>query len=92
MTIPNASIPCMRELDHRRSGGIDVTLLWAQDRREVLVCVSDDHTGDHFVISPGPSEALTAFRHPYAFAARHHQRVAGRIPELIQGNRERERS
>jgi hypothetical protein len=82
----------MRELDHRRSGGIDVTLLWTPGRHDLLVCVSDDNTGDHFVINAPPSEARMAFHHPYAFAARHDHRVWGRIPALTRAADSQDRS
>jgi hypothetical protein len=86
MPVPIRSTSALRELDHRRSGAVNVTLLWSRDRPELLVCVADDNTGDHFVITAQPSEALTAFNHPYAFAARHHHRLSGRVPALIRAN------
>jgi hypothetical protein len=68
---PNGATPDMviRELDHRRSDGIDVRLLWNQTNDQVVVTVSDAKTGDAFDIPVEPREALTAFHHAYAYAA-----------------------
>jgi hypothetical protein len=63
---PDAAI---RELDHRRSDGIDVRLLWNQTDDQVVVTVSDAKTRDAFVIPVEPKQALTAFHHPYSYAA-----------------------
>jgi hypothetical protein len=63
---PDAAI---RELDHRRSDGIDVRLLWNPVDDQVVVAVSDSKTGEAFVIPVEPRRALTAFHHPYAYAA-----------------------
>jgi hypothetical protein len=59
----------IRELDRRRSDGIDVRLLWNQTDDQVVVAVSDAKTGDAFAIAVEPEHALTAFHHPYAYAA-----------------------
>jgi hypothetical protein len=59
----------IRELDHRRSDGIDVRLLWNQKDDEVVVAVTDTKTGDAFAIPVEPRQALTAFHHPYSYAA-----------------------
>ena len=61
--------PVIRELDRRRSDGIDVRLLWNQTDDQVVVAVSDAKTGDAFAIPIEPRQALTAFHHPYAYAA-----------------------
>ncbi len=61
--------PAIRELDHRRSDGIDVRLLWSQADDLVVVSVSDANTGETFAIPVEPHEALTAFHHPYSYAA-----------------------
>ena len=57
-----------RELDHRHSNGIDVTLSWCPIGGELFVTVVDD-AGDSFEIAVEPHEALDAFQHPYAYAA-----------------------
>jgi hypothetical protein len=62
----------LRELDHRRTDGIDVWLLWAEDDGKVLVAVADDKTGDRFTIEVRADERpLDVFHHPYAYAAWH---------------------
>jgi hypothetical protein len=58
----------MRELDRRRSDGIEVRLLWNQTDDEVVVAVSDAKTGAALVIPVERGQALTAFHHPYAYA------------------------
>ena len=57
-----------RELDHRRSDGIEVTLLWNTRTDDVLVAV-DERDGGRFEFTVHPAEALEAFHHPYAYAA-----------------------
>jgi hypothetical protein len=59
----------MRELDRRRSDGIDVRLLWNQVDGRVAVAVVDSKTGESFEIEPERHEALAAFHHPYSYAA-----------------------
>jgi hypothetical protein len=68
---PNHGTPeaVIRELDRRRSDGIDVRLLWNQTDDRVVVAVSDAKTGDAFAMPVEPEQALTAFHHPYAYAA-----------------------
>lgn len=59
----------IRELDRRRSDGIDVRLLWNQTDDQVMVAVFDAKTGDEFHIEVHARESLDAFHHPYAYAA-----------------------
>jgi hypothetical protein len=69
---PGADLPrpgLTRELDRRRSDGIDVRLLWNQRDGSVTLAVSDSKTGDAFSIEIEPSDALEAFQHPYSYAA-----------------------
>jgi hypothetical protein len=61
--------PVIRELDRRRSDGIDVQLLWNQTADQIVVSVFDAKTGDAFAIQVEAREALDAFRHPYSHAA-----------------------
>jgi len=56
-----------RELDHRESDGIDVTLLWYEDSNRVVVRVVDSKTDEEFELPVRAGEALDAFRHPYAY-------------------------
>ena len=61
-----------RELAHRSSDGMDVTLVWTQgdgrDREDkVVVCVCDSRAGAYFEIEAEPCLALDVYRHPYAY-------------------------
>jgi hypothetical protein len=58
----------IRELDHRRSDGIEVTLLWNTRTSEVFVAVAE-RDGGRFEFAVHPAEALEGFHHPYAYAA-----------------------
>ena len=58
----------IRELDHRRADGIEVTLLWNAETKEVLVSVVE-REGDTMEFQVPPAQALDAFHHPYAYAA-----------------------
>jgi hypothetical protein len=66
----------IRELDHRRSDGIDVRLLWNSRTNRVSVAVEDHHTGETFVLDVPSAEARDAFLHPYAYiGGDHHDEV-----------------
>jgi hypothetical protein len=59
----------LRELDHRVSDGIDVTLLWRPHDDRAIVAVSDAKTGESFTIEVGADQrALDVFHHPFAYA------------------------
>ena len=60
----------IRELDHRRSDGIDVRLLWSAEVDRVWIDVHDARLGGSFRAEVDPGDALAAFRHPYAYAVR----------------------
>jgi hypothetical protein len=62
----------LRELAHRSNGGVDVTLFWHAQTDELLVCVSDEHSGAYFEIHPERDLALDVFYHPYAYFADGH--------------------
>jgi len=68
MTATPTTLPTRRELDHRYSNGIDVTLSWCPARNTLFVTVLDE-TGDAFELVVESHEALDAFHHPYAYAA-----------------------
>jgi hypothetical protein len=55
-----------RELDHRSSDGIDVTLWWNPGDDALYVTVLDSR-GDSFELVVEPDVALDVFNHPYAF-------------------------
>jgi hypothetical protein len=56
-----------RELAHRSSNGIDVTLYWSPADDGVSVTVVDA-LGTAFELDVAPQNALDAFHHPYAYA------------------------
>ena len=55
-----------RELASRHSGGITVGLYWQPYHDEIFVEVTDEQTGEIFVLEPPKDAALSAFYHPYA--------------------------
>ena len=58
-----------RELDHRWSDGVSVTLLWNTQTNRVSVSVLDERRGVAFEFAVQADDALDAFHHPYAYAA-----------------------
>jgi hypothetical protein len=56
-----------RELDHRESDGIAVTLLWFEDSNRVAVRVFDSESEEEIELEVAARDALDAFRHPYAY-------------------------
>ena len=56
-----------RELDHRESDGIAVTLVWYEGSNRVAVRVSDVEADEDVELEIDPQDALDAFRHPYAY-------------------------
>jgi hypothetical protein len=57
------------ELASRTSNGLEVTLLWQRDRKDVNVRVIDAWTEDAFELTVAGESALDAFYHPYGYAA-----------------------
>lgn len=57
-----------RELAHRTSDGIDVTLFWAKTSDRVTISVLDTRSGEILEFEVAGSAALDAFNHPYAYA------------------------
>jgi hypothetical protein len=62
----------LRELDHRSSDDIEVTLLWSARTNRVFVLVLEQRTEALFHFEVPPAEALDAFHHPYAYAQHAH--------------------
>jgi len=70
-----------RELAHRVSNGIEVSLFWGPASGEVVVEVVD-HSSEHFFELSVPSErALDAFHHPYAYAAQQGVEYEAYLPQ-----------
>jgi len=59
-----------RELAHRTSAGVDVTLYWHPTLDELIVRVCDERHGAYFEIRPQRHLALDVYYHPYAYAGR----------------------
>jgi hypothetical protein len=57
-----------RELAHRSSAGVDVTLYWHPTLDELIVCVCDKRHGAPFEIHPPRYLGLDVYYHPYAYA------------------------
>jgi hypothetical protein len=61
-----------RELAHRASNEIEVTLFWDPAKNEILVEVIDHAAGRAFELAVPPECALDAFHHPYAYRSGTH--------------------
>jgi hypothetical protein len=59
----------VRELAHRESVGIEVTLLWREGTRKLWLKVWETALDVTLVIPVAPERALDAFHHPYAYAS-----------------------
>ena len=57
------------ELASRQGAGIAVPLLWHRTTGELTVSVTDAAAGAWFELPVAADEALTAFHHPYGYAA-----------------------
>jgi hypothetical protein len=54
-------------LHERRSSELHVRLFWNSRTDGVFIEVLDLETGDYFLVSPDPVDALEAFHHPHCF-------------------------
>jgi hypothetical protein len=59
-----------RELAQRRTGSVEVLLLWHPISNKVELRIHDTSSEEDFGFRVPPGEAMEAFRHPYAYAAR----------------------
>ena len=57
-----------RELNRRRSNGVEVVLYWHGLSRVTLV-LRNTATDERFELAVPPEHAMDAFRHPYAYLA-----------------------
>jgi len=71
-----------RELAHRASDGIAITLSWSRPSTRVTITVIDTRSDEALEFEVDGSAALDAFNHPYAYAATRHARnlATTRIP------------
>ena len=58
-----------RELAHRTSDGIEVTLFWSKSSDRITIAVVDTRSDEALDFEVDGSAALDAFNHPYAYAA-----------------------
>jgi hypothetical protein len=68
-----------RELAHRSTSGIDVSLLWDPVDDHLTVRVDDAQTDDHFVLEARVDNALEVFYHPYVYASDYSATVAAAL-------------
>jgi hypothetical protein len=57
------------ELAKRASNGLEVVLLWDRTSNRVKVAVSDERVCHHLDFEVARADALSAFYHPFAYAA-----------------------
>ena len=70
-----------RELAHRASNGIEVSLFWGPSSGQIVVEVVD-WSSEHFFEVSVPSEcALDAFHHPFAYAAKQGVEYEAQLPQ-----------
>jgi len=58
-----------RELAHRTSDGIEITLFWSKPSDQVTIAVLDTRSDEALEFDVDGSAALDAFNHPFAYAA-----------------------
>ena len=65
----NLSTHTWKELAHRSSDGLDVTLVWVggDSDDKTVVFVSDSREGAYFEIPAQPYLALDVYYHPFAY-------------------------
>ena len=68
--MPLTTITERRELTHRTSDGIEVTLFWTKSTNRITVAVFDSRSGERLEFDVDRHAALDAFRHPYVYAAK----------------------
>jgi hypothetical protein len=57
-----------RELAHRSSDRIEVSLFWSKPTNRLTIELIDGRTDERLEFEVAPHKALDAFRHPYAYA------------------------
>jgi len=56
-----------RELDYRRSNGIEVFLEWHKKNNILRIILNDEPNNQQHIFGVPNAEALEAFRHPFAY-------------------------
>ncbi|MCW2523121.1 MAG: hypothetical protein JWO63_1456 [Frankiales bacterium] len=57
------------ELDYRRSGALEVSLLWHRDLEALSLTIRDGGSCHSLELPVAHDRALQAFQHPFAYAA-----------------------
>ena len=70
-----------RELAHRTSDGIEVTLFWSKPANRITLEVLDSWSGEKLEFDVDRRAALDAFKHPYAYAAMTRETVASLLQQ-----------
>jgi hypothetical protein len=78
-----------RELAHRTSDGIDVTLFWTKPSDRITIVVADTRSDETLEFEVDGSAALDAFNHPYAYAAHDATSTASPRPRTVCAHRVR---
>lgn len=65
---PNMISELFTEIDSRRFGGIETTLLWQRDTDSVWIHLTDEPANRDLLFEVPGAEAAKAFEHPYAYA------------------------
>ena len=68
-----------RELAHRASDGIEITLFWSKPSNQVTVAVLDTRSDEALEFDVEGHAALDAFNHPYAYAATRRVRTVAQL-------------
>lgn len=63
-----ATMTNLRELAHRVTDGVDISLLWNELDGTLRVIVVDGRAGTSFEVHAPSENALDVFYHPYAYA------------------------
>ena len=58
----------VRELAHRVSNGVDISLLWDAVEDSLMVIVTDVELGTALEVPAARDNALDVFYHPFAYA------------------------
>jgi hypothetical protein len=58
----------LRELAHRTSDGIHVTLLWSKSTDTISLEILDARSGERLEFDVERHHALDAFKHPFVYA------------------------
>ncbi|MFL5865115.1 MAG: hypothetical protein ACJ780_30855 [Solirubrobacteraceae bacterium] len=72
--------PERRELAHRTSDGIEVTLFWTKATNSVTITVFDSRSEETLELAVDERDALDAFNHPYAYVANRRSRSRATTP------------